>query len=164
MVRASAAIVGVIVVAAAVAGGDVRLRNARIKPSLHRYEWIRNHTAPGDVIACVLDPNCYLYTGRKAVSIVTIFDVAPYYGLQGKFQIRPEKLAEMIRTSNAAYVMVESYPRRILTDALLRDAVGMLQKNSPGQLEVVWRDDLDEATIYQVREVTNLKGTPLSLR
>jgi len=79
MIRVTATIAGVIVVVSAVAGGYVRLTNVHAKPSLHRYEWIRSNTAPGDVIACVLDPNCYLYTGRKAVSIA-IPDVAPFYG------------------------------------------------------------------------------------
>ena len=93
MIRVTATIAGVIVVVSAVAGGYVRLTNAHVKPSLHRYEWIRSNTAPGDVIACVLDPNCYLYTGRKAVSIA-IADVAPFYGPEGKIQIRLETVAE----------------------------------------------------------------------
>ena len=79
MVRVTATIAGVIVVVSAVAGGYIRLTNAHVKPSLHRYEWIRSNTAPDDVIACVLDPNCYLHTGRNAVSIA-IADVVPYYG------------------------------------------------------------------------------------
>jgi hypothetical protein len=77
--RVTATIAGVIVVVSAVAGGYIRLTNAHVKPSLHRYEWIRSNTAPDDVIACVLDPNCYLHTGRNAVSIA-IADVVPYYG------------------------------------------------------------------------------------
>jgi len=163
MVRVTATIAGVIVVVSAVAGGYVRLTNAQVKPSLHCYDWIRSNTAPGDVIACVLDPNCYLYTGRKAVSIA-IADVAPFYGPKGKFQIRLDKLAEMVRTSNAAYVMLESIPRNEILADLAREAVGKLQQESPGQLEEVWRDDSEEATIYRVREVKSVKGTPLSLR
>ncbi len=164
MVRVTGTIAGMVVVVAAIASGYVRLTNVQVKPSLHRYEWIRGNTAPGDVIACVLDPKCYLYTGRKAVSIVTIADVAPFYGPLGKFQIRPEKLAEMVRTSNAAYVMVEPYPPGEFLSDLAREAVGKLQLDSPGQLEEVWHDDSEEATIYRVREVKSVKGTSLSLR
>jgi len=163
MVRVTATVAGVIVIVSAVAGGYVRLTKVHVKPSLHRYEWIRSNTAPGDVVACVLDPNCYLYTGRKAVSIA-IGDVAPFYGGEGKSQIRPEKLAEMIRTSNAAYVMVESVPSNKDLADRAREAVGKLQQDSPGQLEEVWHDDSEEATIYRVGEVKSLKGTPLSLR
>ena len=163
MVRVTATIAGVIVVVSAVAGGYVRLTNAQVKPSLHRYDWIRSNTAPGDVIACVLDPNCYLYTGRKAVSIA-IADVAPFYGPKGKFQIRLDKLAEMVRTSNAAYLMLESIPRNEILADLAREAVGKLQQDSPGQLEEVWHDESEEATIYRVKEVRSAKGTPLSLR
>jgi hypothetical protein len=152
MVRASAAIVGVIVVAAAVAGGEVRLRNARVEPSLNRYEWIRRNTAPGDVIACVLDPNCYLYTGRKAVSIVTILDVAGFYGPEGAFRIHPEQLADVIRTSNARYVMVEPVPRVRHVIELAREAVKKVQQENPGRLEEVWHDASEEATIYRIRE------------
>ncbi len=162
--RVSAAIAGAAIVLAAVYGGHVRLTSAQVKPSLHRYEWIRSNTAPGDVIACVLDPNCYLYTGRKAVSIVTILDVATFYGPQGQFQIRPESLAEVIRTSNATYVMVEAVPRMRIVIDLVHEAVKKLQKDSPGQLEEVWHDNFEEATIYRVREVKSAKGTPLSLR
>jgi hypothetical protein len=125
---------------------------------------IRSNTAPGDVIACVLDPNCYLYTGRKAVSIFAIADVAPFYGPRGMFQIRPEKVAELIRSSNAEYVMVEAVPRLKILAVLTREDVGKLRKDSPGQLEEVWHDDSEEATIYRVREVKRVKGTPLSLR
>jgi len=165
MIRVSATITGVIVVVSAVAGGYVRLANAHVKPSLHRYEWIRSNTAPGDVIACVLDPNCYLYTGRKAVSISSLADIKSYYVPKGKFQlIRPEGLAEMVRTSNAMYVMVEPNPRARSEINLAREAIGMLQRESPGQLEKVWHDDSEDATIYRVREVRSAKGTPLSLR
>jgi len=162
--RVTAAIAGAVIALAAVAGGYVHLNNAQAKPSLHRYEWIRANTAPDDVIACVLDPNCYLYTGRKAVSIVTILDVAPFYGPQGNFQIRPEGLAEMVRTSNAKYILVEPIPRAGFVIELARDAVVKIQQESPGQLEEVWHDDSEDATIYRVREVKSAKGTPLSLR
>jgi len=154
----------VVVIAAAVSDGDIRLRNARVKPSLHRYEWIRRNTAPDDVIACVLDPNCYLYTGRKAVSILSIGDMALIYGPQGKFHIRPEKLAEMIRTSRASYMMVESNPKFPVMIEHARKAVKMMQQDSPGQLEEVWRDESEEATIYRVREAKTGESTPLSLR
>jgi 4-amino-4-deoxy-L-arabinose transferase-like glycosyltransferase len=163
MLRIMATIAGVIVVVSAVAGGYVRLTNANVKPSLHRYEWICNNTAQGDVIVCMLDPNCYLYTGRKAVSIATIVDWAPYYASVGKARLRPEKVADMVRTSNAAYVMVEPMRNKIQTD-LAREAVGKLQQDSPGQLEEVWHDDSEGTTIYRVREVKSVKGTPLSLR
>jgi len=164
MVRVTGTIAGMVVFVAAIASGYVRLTNVQVKPSLHRYEWIRGNTATGDVIACVLDPNCYLYTGRKAVSIITIADVAPFYGPLGKFQIRPEKQAEMVRTSNAAYVMVEPYPPGEWVSNLAHEAVGKLQQDSPGQLEEVWHDDSEKATIFRVREVKSAKGTPLSLR
>ena len=165
LILVTATITGVIVIVSAVAGGYVRLTNAYVKPSLHRYDWIRNHTAPGDVIASVLDPNCYLYTGRKAISIATLAVMAPYYGPQGKFQlIRPEGLAEMVRTSNAKYLMVEPIPHAGFVVELAREAVGKLQQESPGQLEEVWHDDSEETTIYRVREVKSVKGTPLSLR
>jgi hypothetical protein len=164
MVRVTGTIAGMVVVVAAIASGYVRLTNVQVKPSLHRYEWIRGNTAPGDVIACVLDPNCYLYTGRKAVSIVTVADVAPFYGPLGKFQIRPEKLAEMVRASNAAYLMVEPYPPGGWLSDLAREAIDKLQQDSPGQLAEVWHDDSEKATIYRVREVKSAKGTPLSLR
>jgi len=163
MFRVTATIAGVIVVVSAVAGGFVRLTKPHVKPSLHRYEWIRSNTAPGDVIACVLDPNCYLYTGRKAVSIA-IRDVAPFYGPKGKHQIRLDKLAAMVRTSNAAYVMLELVPGNEFMADPAREAVGKLQQDSPGQLEEVWHDDAEKATIYRVREVKSAKGTPLSLR
>jgi hypothetical protein len=165
LLQVTATIAGVIVVMLAVAGGYARLTNAHVKPSLHRYEWIRNNTASGDVIGCVLDPNCYLYTGRKAVSIASLADVALHYGPQGNFQIiRAERLAEMVRTSNATYVMVEPIPRAGFIIELAREAVRKLQQESPGQLEEVWHDGSEEATIYRVREVKSAKGTPLSLR
>ena len=116
------------------------------------------------MIACVLDPNCYLYTGRKAVSIVTMADVAPFYGPLEKFQIRPEKPAEMVRTSNAAYVMVEPYPPGEWLSNLAHEAVGKLQQDSPGYFEEDWHDDSEKATIFLVREAKSAKGTPLSLR
>jgi hypothetical protein len=164
LIRVAATIVGVVVVTVAVSDGDIRLRNARTKPSLHRYEWIRRNTAPDDVIACVLDPNCYLYTGRKSISILSIGDMALFYGPQGNFHIRPEKLAEMIRTSKASYMMVESNPKFPVMIEHARRAVKMMQQESPGQLEEVWRDESEEATIYRVREVKSVKGTALSLR
>jgi hypothetical protein len=163
LVRVTATIAGVIVVLSGIAGGYFRLTNSHVKPTLNRYEWIRSNTAPGDVIACMLDPNCYLFTGRKAVSI-SILDVAPFYGHDGWFQVRPDKLAEMVRTSNAAYVMLESVPRNEMAVNLAREAFSKLQQESPGQLEQVWHDDLEGATIYRVREVKSAKGTPLSLR
>jgi len=165
LLRVTAMITGVIVVVSASAGGYVRLTNAYVEPSLHRYDWIRSNTAPGDVIASVLDPKCYLYTGRKAVSIATLADMAHYYGPLGNFQlIRPEGLAEMVRTSNATYVMVEPIPHAGFVIELAREVVGKLQQESPGQLEEVWHDDSEEATIYRVKEVRSAKGTPLSLR
>jgi hypothetical protein len=164
LVRVAVTIAGVVVLTAAAADGDVRLRNVRTKPSLLRYEWIRRNTAPGDVIACVLDPNAYLYTGRKAVSILSIGDISLFYGPEGDFHIRPEKLAELIRTSKASYMMVESNPKFPVMLEHARSALKMMQKESPGQLEEVWRDASEEATIYRVREVKRLKGTPLSLR
>jgi hypothetical protein len=164
LIRVAATIVGVVVITVAVSDGDNRLRNARVKPSLHRYEWIRRNTSPDDVIACVLDPNCYLYTGRKAVSILSIGDMSLFYGPQGNFHIRPEKLAEMIRTSKASYMMVESNPKFPVMLEHARKAVNMLQQESPGQLEEVWRDESEEATIYRVREVKIVKDTPMILR
>jgi hypothetical protein len=164
LIRVVATIVGVVVITAAVLDGDSRLRNAHVKPFLHRYEWIRRNTAPDDVIACVLDPNCYLYTGRKAVSILSIGDMALFYGPQVNFHIRPEKLAEMIRTSKASYIMVESNPKFPVMIEHARRAVKMMQQESPGQLEEVWHDESEESTIYRVRELKSAKGTPLSLR
>jgi hypothetical protein len=164
LIRVAATIVGVVVITAAISDGDIRLRNARVKPSLHRYEWIRRNTAPDDVIACVLDPNCYLYTGRKAVSILSIGDMSLFYGPQGNFHIRREKLAEIFRTSKASYMMVESNPKFPVMIDHARRAVKMMQQESPGRLEEVWRDESEEATIYRVREVESVKGTPLSLR
>jgi hypothetical protein len=163
LVRVTATIAGVIVVLSGIAGGYFRLTNTHVKPTLHRYEWIRSNTAPGDVIACVLDPNCYLYTGRKAVSVAPV-DWAPFYSSKGGIQIRLDKLAEMVRTSNAAYVMLESASRNKNAADLAREGVGKLQQESPGQLEQVWHDDFEGATIYRVREVKSAKGTPLSLR
>jgi len=163
MVRVAGTIAGMVVVVAAIAGGYVRLINTHVKPSLHRYEWIRSNTAPGDVFVCVLDPNCYLYTGRKAVCIA-IPDVAPIYGPAGNFQIRAGRLAEIIRTSNAAYVMLESVPSNEPLADFAREAVEMMQRDSPGQLEEVWRDDSEGATIYRVGEVKRVEGTPPGLR
>jgi len=163
LLRVTATIVGFLVVVSAVAGGYFRLTNANGKPSLHRYEWIRSNTAPEDVIACILDPNCYLYSGRKAVSIA-IVDAVPFYGPKRKFQIRLERLAEMIRMSKAEYVMVDSIPYNGAMTDLAREAVDKLQRDSPGQLEEVWHDDTEKATIYRVMEVKSSKGTPLSLR
>jgi hypothetical protein len=60
--------------------------------------------------------------------------------------------------------MVELVPDLKFVIDLAREAVGKLQQESPGQLEEVWHDDSEEATIYRVREVKSLKGTPLSLR
>jgi len=60
MVCVTATIAGLIVVASAVTEGYVRLTNGYAKQSLHRDEWIRSNTAPGDVIVWMLDPNCYL--------------------------------------------------------------------------------------------------------
>jgi hypothetical protein len=164
MVLVTATIAGVIVIASSVTGGYVRLTSAYVKPSLHRYEWIRSNTTPGDVIACVLDPNCYLYTGRKAVSILANADVASFYVLREKSRIRTDKLDEMIRASNAAYVMLEpvTSSEHLADDA--RELVEQMQRHSPGQLEEVWRDDSEGATIYRVREVKSVEGTPLSLR
>ena len=159
----TATIASVIVVVSAIAGGYFRLTNVQVQPSLHRYEWILNNTAPGDVIACMLDPNCYLYTGRKAVSIAIISDWAPFYGSQRRPHLSAEKLAEMVRTSNAAYVMVEPM-RNNIQAALAREALENLQRDSPGQLEEVWYNESEEATIYRVRDVMSAKGTPLSLR
>jgi len=122
--RVTATIIGAAIVVAAVHGGHVRLTNAHVQPALNRYEWIRSNTAPGDVIACVVDPNCYLYTGRKAVSIAAIADMATFYGPERKLRIRPEKLAEMVRTSNATYVMVEPYHRGRIISERVREAVG----------------------------------------
>jgi hypothetical protein len=164
LVRVTATIAGVIVIASSATGGYVRLTNAHVKPSLHRYEWIRNNTAPGDVIACVLDPNCYLYTGRKAVSILANAGAASFYDSWEKPRIRPEKPAEMIRVSNSTYVMLESIPQMKTAVDIARDDLRKLQRDSPGQLEEVWHDDSEEATIYRVREVKSAKGTPLSLR
>jgi hypothetical protein len=75
-----------------------------------------------------------------------------------------EIVAEMIRTSNAEYVMVDSIPYNGIMTDLAREAVTNLQQKSPGQLEEVWRDDSEKTTIYRVREVKTVKGTPLSLR
>jgi hypothetical protein len=164
MVRVTATIAGVIVVASSVTGGYVRLTKAHVKPSIHRYEWIRSNTAPGDVIACVLDPNCYLYTGRKAVSILANADAASFYDSREKPRVRPEKPAEMIRASNAAYVMLESVPHMKTEVDFAREELRKLQLDSPGQLEEVWHDESEGATIYRVKEVKSVKGTPLSLR
>jgi hypothetical protein len=155
----TATLVGAVVIASSVTGGYVRLTNAYVKPSLHRYEWIRSNTAPGDVIACVLDPNCYLYSGRKAASILANADVASFYVLREKSRIRTDKLDEMIRASNAAYVMLEPVTsnEHLADDA--RELVEKMRRNSPGQLEEVWRDDSEGATIYKVREVKSAKGT-----
>ena len=164
MVRITATIAGLIVVVSAVTGGGyARLTNAHVKPSLHRYEWIRSNSMPGDVIACVLDANCYLYTDRKAVSIA-IADVAPFYGPEGKFRIHLERLAEIVRTSNAAYVMLEPVSRNEIQADLSREAVRKLKQESPGQLEEVGHDDSEKTTIYRVRVEKTVKGTPFSLR
>ena len=157
-------IAGVLVIVSAVAGGYVRLSKTHVKPSLHCYEWIRSNAAHGDVIACVLDPNCYLYTGRKAVSILSIGDMALFYGPQENFHIRSEKLDELIRTSKASYMMVESNPKFPVMIEHARKAVKMMQQDSPGQLEEVWRDESEEATIYRVREAKSGESTPLSPR
>jgi len=164
MVRVTSTIAGVIVVVSAVTGGYVRLTKAHVMPPLHSYEWIRSNTVPGDVIACVLDANCYLYTGRKAVSILANAGAASYYHAREKSRIHPEKPAEMIRASNAAYVMLESVPQMKSAVDIAREDLRILQRDSPGQLEEVWHDDSEEATIYRVREVKSAKGTPLSLR
>jgi hypothetical protein len=70
----------------------------------------------------------------------------------------------MIRASNAAYVMLEpvTSSEHLADDA--RELVEQMQRHSPGQLEEVWRDDSEGATIYRVREVKSVEGTPLSLR
>jgi len=115
------------------------------------------------VIACALDPNCSLYTGRKAVSNA-IADVIPFYGPERKLQIRLERLAEMVRTSNAAYIMVESVPSNEIPADLPCEAVGKLQLESLGQLEEVWHYNAEGATIYRVRQVRGEKANPLSLR
>ena len=162
--RVTATIIGAAIVVAAVHGGHVRLTNAHVQPALNRVEWIRSNTAPGDVIACVVDPNCSLYTGRKAVSMAAIADMATFYEPEGKFRIRPEKLAEMIRTSKASYMMVESNPKFPVMIEHARKAVKMMQQDSPGQLEEVWRDESEEATIYRVREAKSGESTPLSPR
>jgi hypothetical protein len=60
--------------------------------------------------------------------------------------------------------MVDYAPRTGNLTDLARAAVEKLQRDSPGQLEEVWHDDSEEATIYRVKEVKSMKGTPLSLR
>lgn len=152
VLRIAAVFCGALFVASAGAGGYVRLRDANREPSLRRYEWIRKNTAPGDVIACVLDPNCFLYTGRKSVSMAALADMAPYYGPRGKIQLRSEKVAEMIRTANAAYVMVEPFPGAKPLAELTREATRRLRQDNPGRLEEVWRDEAEDAVIYRVRK------------
>jgi hypothetical protein len=61
-------------------------------------------------------------------------------------------------------MMVESNPKFPVMLEHARRAVNMMKQESPGQLEEVWRDASEEATIYKVREVKSAKGTPLSLR
>ena len=65
--------------------------------------------------------------------------------------------------TNAAYVIVEPYPPWEFLSDLAREAVGKLQHDCPGQIEEVWRDDSEQATVYRVRQVKSVKGTPLSL-
>jgi hypothetical protein len=60
--------------------------------------------------------------------------------------------------------MVDSIPYNGIMTDLAREAVEKMQQDSPGQLEEVWHDESEKATIYRVREVKTVKGTPLSLR
>jgi hypothetical protein len=60
--------------------------------------------------------------------------------------------------------MVDSIPFNSIMSDIAREAVADLQQKIPGQLEEVWRNDSEKATIYRVREVKSVKGTPLSFR
>ena len=126
-----------------------RFEQAREAPLNRRYDWIRRNTAPDDVIACVLDPNCYLHTGRKAVSIA-IAEVAPFYGPEGQFVIRPRSILRMIDESDARYLMLEPFPGAKPLEDLAFDAVEQLRKDYPGLLTEVWDDSDVRAKIYRI--------------
>jgi len=132
------------------AGIIERYRVAREEPAIRKYEWIRANTAQDDVIACVLDPNCYLYTGRKGVSIA-IAEVAPFYGEEGHMLIRPDSVLDILRASKASVLMIEPFPGAQPLEELYRDAVKELSEKHPGLLKEVWRDDAESSTIYRVK-------------
>lgn len=144
----------------ALVGAYDRQSQNRVVPGQARYEWIRTQTPPEAVVACVYDPNCYLSTGRKAVSIA-IAEVAPVYGPQREYVLRPDSILEMLKESRAQLLMLESIRSPAIFERLAREAVATLRTSHPDLLHEVWKNDAEQAVIYQVRlPVPGVPGPP----
>lgn len=148
-IRLVLGVVGVGVVASSAVAAWQRVSDARLPTATARYRWLEEHTDRRDVIACFVDPNCFLYTGRVSVSIA-IADVAPIYGPGGAYEIRPASVLEMIDRSQAAYLMLERLPRPGPFERLARETVENIQANSPKLLTELWSDPVEDAQIYRV--------------
>lgn len=78
-------------------------RGKAVQEQLQAYQWVREHSAPGDHIIAYEDPLLYLYTGREAVRPATISPAFVYLGTQESLRNDSAHLADTVRSIGARF-------------------------------------------------------------
>jgi hypothetical protein len=80
-------------------------RGKAVEGQLQAYQWVSEHTAPGDLILAYEDPLLYLYTGRQAARPATISPAFVYLGTQESLWADSAHLADTGRSIGARFWM-----------------------------------------------------------
>ncbi|MBM3814768.1 MAG: hypothetical protein FJW20_24345 [Acidimicrobiia bacterium] len=126
--------------------GDVTWQDHR-----QAYEWIRAKTPPAAVVSSNLDPNYWLYSGRKAIRAFSIDPVKLYYRpdeLEGALGL-PQNLVDLLKRWRVDYLAVEQ--SKIFREIEpFMGQIRALRETHPAFLTVAFESDNKLVTIYKV--------------
>ncbi|HUP01917.1 MAG TPA: hypothetical protein VM737_10410 [Gemmatimonadota bacterium] len=118
--------------------------------SMHSY--LRGNTPPDALLMGSVDPQLYLFTGRKAIRSFEwdpyLFYYTPTSGSGIEPFGRPDALAERIAASGADYLI--SLPSMTRRDSLLNDQVSGLRREHPGALRRIWTGSSEGPRVYEI--------------
>ena len=119
------------------------------------YEWIREHTAPGDRIAAYQDAAMYLYTGRQGVRPVVFLPVASYMSDSKSLEHDLAHIADAPRHVGARYWLTTDDDFDLEVG---KDRIDARMAEIKAVLPMVYRSRENTAQIYDTSCIADEEG------
>lgn len=127
--------------------------------------WIKQHTAPSDVILSYEDPTVYLHTGRRAVRLALLRIRAFYQDTTTIEEAEMAKLRRLMRDSGARYLVLANNDFFLdYQPELTRQAVLGIIREAPDVFTPVYETPRPFANIYRIAPAPDGSGIALTLQ
>jgi hypothetical protein len=126
------------------------LTDSRVDWSSYRraFDWLREHSAEGEVLAAGFDTMTALYTGRATIRPFAVRPLSLYYGEPGPAVGTVAEFADLLAAHRARFLFVSPMPA-YAEEEPFADLVSEALQTRRGLLRLVWQEDEGRFLIFE---------------